>query len=184
MRQMKEEGASALSGSSITQPARSRISSASSKPSPASILSNAGTRWRSEWPSSNCCSVVAARGVAVIVNQPLGQGSRLSRVRDRPLPDWAGEIDCTSWAQLLLTYILAQPAVTCVIPATCNPEQHMKDDLAAGFGRLLRRDLAKYPVWPAGPAGGSRARRPLSRVAARRLDHRPEHRRRGRPEML
>ena len=79
--------------------------------------------------------VAAARGVAVIVNQPLGQGSLLSRVRDRPLPDWAGEIDCTSWAHLLLKYILAEPAVTCVIPATRNPE-HMEDDLAAGCGRL------------------------------------------------
>jgi diketogulonate reductase-like aldo/keto reductase len=80
-------------------------------------------------------SIAAARGVAVIVNQPLGQGSLLSRVRGRQLPDWAGEIDCTSWAQLLLKYILAEPAVTCVIPATGDPE-HMEDNLAAGFGRL------------------------------------------------
>ncbi len=79
--------------------------------------------------------VAAARGVAVIVNQPLGQGGLVRRVRGRPLPDWAGEFDCASWAQLLLKYILAEPAVTCVIPATRNPE-HIEDDLAAGFGRL------------------------------------------------
>jgi diketogulonate reductase-like aldo/keto reductase len=77
----------------------------------------------------------AGRGVAVIVNQPLGQGSLMRRVHGRPLPGWAQEFDCTSWAQLLLKYILAEPAVTCVIPATRNPE-HMQDNLAAGFGRL------------------------------------------------
>jgi diketogulonate reductase-like aldo/keto reductase len=79
--------------------------------------------------------VAAARGVAVIVNQPLGQGSLLRRVQGRALPEWAGECDCASWAQLLLKYILAEPAVTCVIPATCAPD-HMADNLAAGFGRL------------------------------------------------
>lgn len=83
--------------------------------------------------------VAAARGVAVIVNQPLGQGALLRRVRGQVLPDWAQEFDCTSWAQLLLKYVLAEPAVTCVIPATRNPE-HMEDDLGAGFGRLPDRE--------------------------------------------
>jgi diketogulonate reductase-like aldo/keto reductase len=79
--------------------------------------------------------VAASRGVGVIANQPLERGDLFRRVRGRPLPDWAGQFDCTSWAQLFLKYILAEPAVTCVIPATGNPE-HMKDDIAAGFGRL------------------------------------------------
>jgi diketogulonate reductase-like aldo/keto reductase len=79
--------------------------------------------------------VASARGVAVIVNQPLGQGSLIRRVRGRALPEWAGEFDCASWAQLLLKYLLAEPAVTCVIPATRAPE-HVADNLAAGFGHL------------------------------------------------
>jgi diketogulonate reductase-like aldo/keto reductase len=79
--------------------------------------------------------VAVARGVAVIVNQPLGQGSLLRRISSKPLPEWVTEFDCASWAQLLLKYVLAEPAVTCVIPATRNPE-HMTDNLAAGFGRL------------------------------------------------
>jgi diketogulonate reductase-like aldo/keto reductase len=79
--------------------------------------------------------VAASRGVGVIANQPLERGDLFRRVRRRPLPDWAGEFDCASWAQLFLKYILAEPAVTCVIPATGN-SQHMKDDLAAGFGKL------------------------------------------------
>jgi diketogulonate reductase-like aldo/keto reductase len=79
--------------------------------------------------------VAAARGVAVIVNQPLGQGGLVRRVRHKPIPDWAWEFDCANWPQLLLKYVLAEPAVTCVIPATRNPE-HMAENLAAGIGRL------------------------------------------------
>ena len=79
--------------------------------------------------------IAADCGVAVIANQPLERGHLVRRVRGRPLPDWVRDFDCTSWAQLFLKYILAEPAVTCVIPATGDPE-HMKDNLAAGFGRL------------------------------------------------
>jgi diketogulonate reductase-like aldo/keto reductase len=79
--------------------------------------------------------VAAARRVATIVNQPFETGDMFRRVRGKPLPEWAAEFDCTSWAQLFLKYILAEPAVTCVIPATANPA-HMADDLKAGFGRL------------------------------------------------
>jgi diketogulonate reductase-like aldo/keto reductase len=79
--------------------------------------------------------VAATRGVAVIVNQPLGQGGLVRRLSGRPLPEWVQEFGCESWAQLLLKYIVAEPAVTCVIPATRNPE-HMADNLDARFGRL------------------------------------------------
>jgi diketogulonate reductase-like aldo/keto reductase len=77
----------------------------------------------------------AERKVAVIVNRPFEDGSLFRRVRGRPLPEWAAEFDCTSWAQLFLKYIIAEPAVTCAIPATANPA-HMADDLKAGVGRL------------------------------------------------
>jgi len=77
----------------------------------------------------------AARGVAAIANQPFEEGDMFRSVRGRPLPEWAREFDCTSWGQLYLKYMLAEPALTCVIPATANPA-HMKDDVAAGFSRL------------------------------------------------
>ncbi|KHL68054.1 MULTISPECIES: aldo/keto reductase [Pseudomonas] len=77
----------------------------------------------------------ADHGIAVLINRPFARGQLLSRVRDRPLPDWAMEVDATSWAQLLLKFILAQPAVTAVIPATSNP-RYMADNLLAGRGRL------------------------------------------------
>lgn len=77
----------------------------------------------------------AARGVAVIVNQPFETGGMFGRVRGRPVPEWAADFDCTSWAQLFLKYLIAEPAVTCVIPATAN-RAHMQDDASAGHGRL------------------------------------------------
>ena len=79
--------------------------------------------------------VAAAQGVAVIANQPLERGELFRRIRGRALPDWAAEFDSSSWAQLFLKYVLAEPAMTCVIPATGNPA-HIKDNLAAGSGRL------------------------------------------------
>jgi diketogulonate reductase-like aldo/keto reductase len=79
--------------------------------------------------------VAAAGGVAVIVNQPFETGEMFRRVRGRELPEWAAEFDCASWAQLFLKYLIAEPAVTCVIPATGSPA-HMADNTRAGFGRL------------------------------------------------
>ena len=75
------------------------------------------------------------RKVAVMVNRPLGGGGLMAKVRGKPLPAWAAEFDCQSWAQFLLKWIIAHPAVTCVIPATGNV-RHLEDDIRAGFGRL------------------------------------------------
>jgi diketogulonate reductase-like aldo/keto reductase len=75
------------------------------------------------------------RGVAVLANRPFGGGDLFSRVRQKPLPEWAAEFDCNSWAQFLLKWIVAHPAVTCAIPATGNV-RHLEDNLRAGLGRL------------------------------------------------
>lgn len=79
--------------------------------------------------------LAADRGIAVIVNQPFGGGGLLRTLGDRPLPGWAADIGCRSWAQVLLKFVLAHPAVTCVIPGSGKPE-HMRDNVAAGFGVL------------------------------------------------
>jgi aryl-alcohol dehydrogenase-like predicted oxidoreductase len=79
--------------------------------------------------------LAADRGIAILVNVPFGGGGLLRRLGNRPLPDWAGEMDCTSWAQILLKFVLAHPAVTCVIPGTGNPA-HMADNCRAGSGML------------------------------------------------
>jgi diketogulonate reductase-like aldo/keto reductase len=79
--------------------------------------------------------VAAARKVAVIVNRPFARGDLLRRLGKRPLPAWAAEIDCRSWAQVLLKYVVSHPAVTCAIPATSKVE-HLRDNMGAGVGRM------------------------------------------------
>ncbi|HEX2890502.1 aldo/keto reductase [Vineibacter terrae] len=79
--------------------------------------------------------LAAERGIAVIVNRPLGGGGLMPALRGRPLPGWARDIACTSWAQVLLKFVLSHPAVTCVIPGTSRPE-HMVDNVEAGSGLL------------------------------------------------
>ncbi|MEO8313148.1 MAG: aldo/keto reductase [Caldimonas sp.] len=79
--------------------------------------------------------LAAERGVAVIVNMPFGGGGLLRRLLARPLPAWAAEIGCTSWAQVLLKFVLSHPAVTCAIPGTRRRE-HMEDNARAGFGNV------------------------------------------------
>jgi diketogulonate reductase-like aldo/keto reductase len=95
--------------------------------------------------------IAASRGVAVIANQPLEHGDLFRRVRRRLLPEWAREFGCESWAQLFLKYVLAEPAVTCVIPATGNPD-HRTDNIAAGLGGLpdARQRQQIRDLWDAG----------------------------------
>ncbi len=73
------------------------------------------------------------RGVAVIVNRPFGGGDLFTRTHSKPLPDWAAEFDCQSWAQFFLKWIVANPAVSCAIPATDKP-RHLEDNIQAGIG--------------------------------------------------
>jgi diketogulonate reductase-like aldo/keto reductase len=86
------------------------------------------------------------RGVAVIVNRPFGAGDLFDKVRSKPLPDWAAEIDCRSWAQFFLKWIVAHSAVTCAIPATSKP-RHLEDNIQGGIGQLpdakMRRRMAE-----------------------------------------
>lgn len=88
-----------------------------------------------------------ASGTAVIVNRPFAASDLFNRVRGHPLPEWAREFDAASWAQFFLKYVLAHPAVTCVIPATRNPK-HAADNMAAGRGRLpdekMRRRMVDF----------------------------------------
>ena len=86
-------------------------------------------------------------GIAVIVNRPFAQASLFSRVKGKDVPAWAAEFDCRSWAQFFLKYLLAHPAVTCVIPATGKP-QHLVDNMMAGVGcfpdAAMRQRMVKF----------------------------------------
>ena len=75
------------------------------------------------------------KDIAVIINRPFINGDFFGMVRGQDLPEWATDFDCHSWAQFSLKYILANPAVTCVLTETSNP-RHAVDNFGAGFGRL------------------------------------------------
>jgi len=75
------------------------------------------------------------RGIATMINRPYQRGSLFAKAKGHPLPALAGELDCTSWGQFFLKFILGHPAVTCIIPATAKPS-HMTDNMRANFGRV------------------------------------------------
>lgn len=75
------------------------------------------------------------RGIAVMVNRPFARAGLFEQVRGKALPPWAADIDCASWGQFFLKFIIAHPAVTCAIPATSKPK-HLLDNMAAGLGRM------------------------------------------------
>ena len=75
------------------------------------------------------------RGIAVLANRPFGAGDLFDKVRSKPLPEWASEFDCRSWAQFFLKWIVANPAINCPIPATDKP-RHLEDNVQGGIGRL------------------------------------------------
>jgi diketogulonate reductase-like aldo/keto reductase len=77
----------------------------------------------------------ADRGVATLINRAFDDGKIFAQLRGQPLPGFAAELGCTSWAQLLLKFVIAHPAVTCVIPAT-GKVANLRDNLAAGRGPL------------------------------------------------
>ncbi|HEY7140574.1 MAG TPA: aldo/keto reductase [Methylomirabilota bacterium] len=89
------------------------------------------------------------RGVAVIANRPFASGDLFPRLRRKPLPAWAADIDCDSWAQVLLKFVVSHPAITCAIPATSRVA-HLRDNMQAAHGRLpdatLRARIAAEAV--------------------------------------
>lgn len=90
--------------------------------------------------------VAAERGIAVIANRPFDGGALFGARTARPLPGWAREIDCATWAEAFLKWIVAHPALTCAIPATSRPV-HALENVRALRGPLpdeaLRRRIAE-----------------------------------------
>lgn len=77
-------------------------------------------------------------GIAVIVNRPFARGRLFRQVRGKPLPTWAADFDCNTWAQFFLKFVVSHPTVTCAIPATSKP-RHMRDNIQAAHGGLPDR---------------------------------------------
>jgi aryl-alcohol dehydrogenase-like predicted oxidoreductase len=91
--------------------------------------------------------LAAEKRLAVLINRPLAAGNLFSRVLGKPLPPWANEVGCATWAQFFLKFVISHPAVTCAIPAT-SKVQHLSDNMRAGFGLLpdasARERMARY----------------------------------------
>jgi aryl-alcohol dehydrogenase-like predicted oxidoreductase len=75
------------------------------------------------------------RQIGVLVYLPFGRSRMWQRIGDRPLPEWTAEFDAHTWAQFMLKFVIAHPAVTVATPGTSDPG-HMTDNIAAGRGRL------------------------------------------------
>jgi len=89
----------------------------------------------------------ADSGTATLINRPFSQAGLFGRVRGKTLPPWCADMDCTSWAQFFLKWIISNPAVTCAIPGT-GRVTHIEDNMAACRGRLpdaaMRKRMTAY----------------------------------------
>jgi aryl-alcohol dehydrogenase-like predicted oxidoreductase len=88
------------------------------------------------------------RKIAVLINRPFDGGELFGPRTAKPLPGWARDIGCASWAEAFLKFVISQPAVTCAIPATSKVE-HLRQNMRALEGALpdpamRRRILADY----------------------------------------
>jgi len=91
--------------------------------------------------------LAAEKQLAVLVNRPFAEGQIFRRAGGKPLPAWANEIRCASWAQFFLKFIVSHPAVTCAIPATSKVD-HLTDNMRAGLAPMpdaaTRERMARY----------------------------------------
>lgn len=74
-------------------------------------------------------------GIAVLSYIPFGRTRLWSRVRGIDVPEWAQEFGADSWGKFFIKYAAANPAVTCVTPAT-SKSTHMLDNIGAAYGEL------------------------------------------------
>ena len=91
--------------------------------------------------------LAADRRIAVLVNRPFAGGPLFRKVRGKPLPPWAKDIGCTTWAQFFLKFVISHAAVTCAIPAT-SKVAHLIDNMQGGVGNIpdigMRERMAKH----------------------------------------
>ncbi|NQV56972.1 MAG: aldo/keto reductase [Rhodospirillales bacterium] len=80
-------------------------------------------------------SLCADTGTATLINVPFQQDGLFAKTRGTELPAWAEDLGMANWGQFFLKYLLSFSEVTCVIPATGNPD-HMQANLGAGEGKL------------------------------------------------
>lgn len=86
-------------------------------------------------------------GVATLINRPFGEGNLFNQVKEKKLPSWSDEYNIKTWSQFFLKFIISNPAVTCVIPATSNPN-HSEENMEAGTeplpGESIRQKMVEF----------------------------------------
>lgn len=99
------------------------------------------------WNEHKTLDLAKDKGIAVMINRPFKRGELFDRVKGKPLPEWAKEIDCKTWSQYFLKWIVSHPAVTCTVPATSRVD-HMKENMGALTGRQpdakMRQKMLKH----------------------------------------
>ncbi len=75
-------------------------------------------------------------GIATLINRPFMRGRLFKEAEKKRLPSWVSDYGIDSWGQLFLKYIIADDAVTNVIPAT-SKSKNMLDNSKAGMGEML-----------------------------------------------
>ena len=86
--------------------------------------------------------IAAERRLAVVINRPFDGGALFGAKTAKPLPGWAAEIGCSTWAEAFLKFVVSQPAVTCAIPAT-SKVAHLRENMRALAGPLPDAALAR-----------------------------------------
>lgn len=134
LRQWKESGRARYIGVTVSQPQRhADMESFLRRERPDVIQTNYSITERES--EARLIPLAAERGAAVVINRPFMNGALFRRLEGKPLPQWAADFGCTTWAQFSLKYILSNPLVTCVLTETSNPK-HMAENAQAAFGRL------------------------------------------------
>lgn len=90
---------------------------------------------RNRVAENSLLSLAADNGTAVIINRPFETADLFRAIGNTPLPTFAADWGIKTWAAFFLKYIISNPHVTCVIPATSKPA-HLKENIAAGFDPL------------------------------------------------
>jgi diketogulonate reductase-like aldo/keto reductase len=134
LRQWKAEGEARYIGVTVSQPSRhADLEQFLGREKPDFVQMNYSITERDV--ERRLLKVASDRGAAIVINRPFMNGAYFDKLQGKPLPPWAAEFDCRTWAQFSLKYILANPLLTCVLTETANP-QHMLDNLMTSIGPL------------------------------------------------
>jgi diketogulonate reductase-like aldo/keto reductase len=134
LKEWKAEGAARYIGVTVSQPSKhADLERFLAREKPDFVQMNYSITERDV--EQRLLQVAHDRGVAVVINRPFMNGAYFDKLQGKPLPQWAAEFECRTWAQFSLKYILANPLLTCVLTETSNP-QHMVDNLVTALGPL------------------------------------------------